>query len=238
MSIGLFANNPTGRTDQSLRNYRFSSRKALKYWEICCSFNAARELDVALMKQVYKDPTQGPHFRLGLGQDSWLETEIWEAESQYRKKNNTRPLLICNWLCSASFWMKGASAEDNSPPIRLINTLWQTGNFLENDSLKFAIYADKHISSFSLANPQMIREETPDKRSNCTLERNQASGGLQQPPLSQELFYCSQVLLCKGSFPLLSSGLNTFLSCLFRRNFRGCLAFQSCFWIAWCMSQH
>lgn len=89
-----------------------------------------------------------------------MRTDIWGAESHYRKKKKTRHLLATD--CCASFWMEGASAENSSQSFRLThcNRKWFPGK-----------WHNLHCWTYSLVQTQKCWE-TQGKMLSCSLERN------------------------------------------------------------------
>lgn len=193
------------------------------------------------MRQGYR-VTQGRHSRTPLhtrtGTGELAEEQTSEEQSHRKKKMAKHP-LACNCLCSAAFWMKGASAKDTSPSFRLIDSN-RTGISWETTAWYLKLML---LNTFPHSNPQIlgIKDPRQDAQLQPWEEWKATSVGLQQPTLvlAALLFQPSSALQ-----RILSSqvGLNTFLGCLLRRNFfRVYCGFSDiiiiCIWIAWCMSQ-
>lgn len=114
---------------EQLQGFFQESIQVLRNLQLQCSQRARCSSDEAEIQGYTRTPLKVPTSDLDwdtsyLDQDrrtGW-RIDIWGAESHYRKKKKTRHLLVCNWLCSAAFWMKGASAKDSSPPFRLIHS--------------------------------------------------------------------------------------------------------------------
>lgn len=243
----MFTSNPTGRADQSLRNYRFSSRTAYEYRETC-SVNAARgccSSDEAGIQGYMRTPLRGSASDMdwdtsNLDQDGRTDwrIDICRAQSHYRKKKKTRHLLARNWLCCTAFLMKRTSAEDSPPPFRLIHsnrlgTPWAITAW----NLQLIL-----LNMFPHTNPQMLSEEIQSKMLNRTLERNSRPSLCRTAtasPVSAAILFQPGSALQSVFFSQVE--LNTFFSCLFTRHFGRCCGFSDiiiCFCIAWCMSQH
>lgn len=124
---------------------------------------------------LYKDPTSDLGWDtsdLGWDRRTGWRIEIWGAESHYGKKKKTRHLLVCNWLHSAAFWMKGAGAEDNSPPFRLIHSN-SPGIFWEMTAWHLQLIPlNKFPHSLMRTHKCQEKRRTQGKMLNCALERN------------------------------------------------------------------